>query len=257
MLSKEKIIEELKNLGITPPKIIFYESIDSTNTRAKEWAKQNPDNHSPVVFIANRQTAGRGRRGRSFVSEGGAGIYISILTYPEESGADATATTARAAVTLAKATESLSDCDIKIKWVNDLYRQGKKVCGILCESVCLGEERSVVVGIGINVRSAEFPPELSTIAGSLCADKISLAELVAAVCGEIFAFLENPTSPHWLEEYRRHSTVLGKEVRWIENGIAREGIAESICEDGALCVRDENGAQSILRTGEISLRLMQ
>ena len=78
MLSKEKIIEELKNLGITPPKIIFYESIDSTNTRAKEWAKQNPDNRSPVVFIANRQTAGRGRRGRSFVSEGGAGIYISI-----------------------------------------------------------------------------------------------------------------------------------------------------------------------------------
>ena len=84
MLSEKRITEELKKLGVEPPKIIFYELTDSTNTRAKEYAKENPDNKEPVVFIANAQSAGRGRRGRSFVSNEGAGIYMSILTYGPE-----------------------------------------------------------------------------------------------------------------------------------------------------------------------------
>ena len=121
MLNKEKIEEELKKNGITPPDIIFYEETDSTNTRAKEYAKaRDKSNKTPVVFIANSQTAGRGRRGRSFVSNEGAGIFISILTYPDTKGADATAATAKAAVALANSIEHLCDCEIKIKWVKKL-----------------------------------------------------------------------------------------------------------------------------------------
>jgi BirA family biotin operon repressor/biotin-[acetyl-CoA-carboxylase] ligase len=233
------------------PTIYHYPTLPSTNTKAKEMLLAG---EREGVIVAEKQSAGRGRLGRSFFSENG--LFMSVILSPERISFAPSFLTSVVAVSVCRVLRERG-FDVGIKWVNDLYFEGKKVCGILCESVCLGEARSVVVGIGINVRSAEFPPELSTIAGSLCADKISLAALVAAVCGEIFAFLENPTSPHWLEEYRRHSTVLGKAVRWIENGIAREGIAESICEDGALCVRDESGAQSILRTGEISLRLMQ
>ena len=95
MFSKDKIIDELNKLGVPPIEIHFYECTDSTNTRAKEWAKQSAEKR-PAVFIANEQSAGRGRLGRSFVSERGAGIYMSILTYPDESGADATEATARA-----------------------------------------------------------------------------------------------------------------------------------------------------------------
>ena len=123
MLSKTKIEEELKKTGIVPPEIIFYESTDSTNTRAKEYAKEKYSAEKrPVVFIANEQTGGRGRRGRSFVSEKGAGIYLSILTYPDERCADATAATVRAAVMLSEAIESLCDCSIKIKWVTSVAK---------------------------------------------------------------------------------------------------------------------------------------
>ena len=251
---KESTLRALLGDAARDFSVYVFDELDSTNTEAKRRAMEG---ESRAIILARRQSAGRGRMGRSFYSPEDSGVYLSLLMPMESAMENGVFLTSAVAVAVMRAIRSLTGEQVGIKWVNDLYRQGKKVCGILCESVCLGEARSVVVGIGINVRSAEFPPELSTIAGSLCADEISLAELVAAVCGEIFAFLENPTSPHWLEEYRRHSTVLGKEVSWIENGSAREGIAESICEDGALCVRDESGAQSILRTGEISLRLMQ
>ena len=254
MLSKEKIIEELKNLGITPPKIIFYESIDSTNTRAKEWAKQNPDNHSPVVFIANRQTAGRGRRGRSFVSEGGAGIYISILTYPKESGADATATTARAAVTLAKATESLSDCDIKIKWVNDLYLGDKKLAGILTEGE-MGEDGKIayqVVGMGINVYKNAISNEISDIATSLEGELgigIDRSKLAAVIIKYHLNYKGD-----FYTEYKSRSFIIGRRVTVVKLNESYKAKVLDIDKDYALII-DRDGKTERLFTGEISLKI--
>ena len=254
MLSKEKIIEELKNLGITPPKIIFYESIDSTNTRAKEWAKQNPDNHSPVVFIANRQTAGRGRRGRSFVSEGGAGIYISILTYPQESGADATATTALAAVTLAKATESLSDCDIKIKWVNDLYLGGKKLAGILTEAEMVedGKIAYQVVGMGINVYKKAISDEISDIATSIEGETgigIDRSKLAAAIIKYQLHYKGD-----FYTEYKSRSFIIGKRVTIMKLSESYEAKVVDIDSDFSLII-ERDGKQERLFTGEISLKI--
>lgn len=254
MLSNEKIIEELKNLGITPPKIIFYESIDSTNTRAKEWAKQNPDNHSPVVFIANRQTAGRGRRGRSFVSEGGAGIYISILTYPKESGADATATTARAAVTLAKATESLSDCDIKIKWVNDLYLGGKKLAGILTEAEMVedGKIAYQVVGMGINVYKKAISDEISDIATSIEGETgigIDRSKLAAAIIKYQLHYKGD-----FYTEYKSRSFIIGKRVTVMKLSESYEAEVVDIDSDFSLII-ERDGKKERLFTGEISLKI--
>lgn len=254
MLSKEKIIEELKNLGTMPPEIIFYESIDSTNTRAKEWAKQNPDNHSPIVFIANEQTAGRGRRGRSFVSEGGAGIYISILTYPEESGADATATTARAAVTLAKATESLSDCDIKIKWVNDLYLGGKKLAGILTEGEMDkdGKIAYQVVGMGINVYKKAISDEISDIATSIEGETgigIDRSKLAAAIIKYHLNYKGD-----FYTEYKSRSFIIGKRVTVMKLSESYEAKVVDIDSDFSLII-ERDGKQERLFTGEISIKI--
>ena len=103
MLSLDRIYEELNDLGVCPPRIFFYPETDSTNLRAREYAKENPG--ESAIFIADCQSAGRGRRGRSFVSNRGAGIYISFLIYPEEKASDATQMTAKAAVALARAVE--------------------------------------------------------------------------------------------------------------------------------------------------------
>ena len=161
MLNKEKIEEELRKFGINPPKIVFYEETDSTNTRAKEYAR-SAESKETVVFIANSQTAGRGRLGRSFVSERGGGIYMSILTYPEENGFDATAATARAAVCLARATEAVCGCKTEIKWVNDIYLGGRKLAGILTEGKMTsdGEIAYQVVGMGINVYKKAISDEI-------------------------------------------------------------------------------------------------
>lgn len=254
MLSKEKIIEELKNLGTMPPEIIFYESIDSTNTRAKEWAKQNPDNHSPIVFIANEQTAGRGRRGRSFVSEGGAGIYISILTYPEESGADATATTARAAVTLAKATESLSDCDIKIKWVNDLYLGGKKLAGILTEGEMDkdGKIAYQVVGMGINVYKKAISDEISDIATSIEGEMgigIDRSKLAAAIIKYHLNYKGD-----FYNEYKSRSFIIGRRVTVMKLSESYEAEVVDIDSDFSLIIK-RDGKRERLFTGEISIKI--
>lgn len=254
MLSKEKIIEELKNLGTTPPEIIFYESIDSTNTRAKEWAKSNPENREAVIFVANGQTAGRGRRGRSFVSESGAGIYISILTYPEESGFDATAATARAAVLLAKATESLCECDIKIKWVNDLYLGGKKLAGILTEGEMTNEGKIAfqVVGMGINVYKNAISDEISHIATSIESETgrgVDRSKLAAAIIKYHLNYKGD-----FYTEYKFRSFIIGRRVTVMKLSESYEAKVLDINPDFSLKLKTASGIENLF-TGEVSLKI--
>ena len=232
-----------------------FDEIDSTNTEAKRMVLDGFC--GDALLVAHSQTAGRGRMGRSFYSPTGTGAYFSILHTLNTPLCDAVAITSASSVAVMRAIRTLTGIQTEIKWVNDLYYNQKKVCGILCESMSIGEERSVVIGIGINLKSAEFPEELSEIAGSLCADEVSSIQMAGEICRELFSFLEDPTAPDWLEDYRKHSLVLGKRITWIEQGIPHVGVAESIREDGALCVRDENGTPLVLRTGEISLRVTQ
>ena len=257
MLSIEKINEELNNLGVVPPKIVFYELTDSTNTRAKEYAREKYSaEKSPVVFIANEQSVGRGRRGRSFVSEKGAGIYLSILTYPDEKGADATAATARAAVSLARAVESVCDCDIKIKWVNDLYLGGKKLAGILTEGE-MGEDGKIayqVVGMGINVYKNAISDEISNIATSI-EDEIKYTPDRSVLAAKIIAeFLVG--SEDYYAEYKARSFIIGKEVTVVKLTESYEATVIDINPDYSLTV-ERNGKQERLFTGEISLKIQK
>ncbi len=255
MLSIEKINEELNNLGVVPPKIVFYESTDSTNTRAKEYVREKYSaEKSPVVFIANGQTGGRGRRGRSFVSEAGAGIYISILTYPDERGADATAATARAAVSLARAVESVCECDIKIKWVNDLYLGGKKLAGILTEGE-MGEDGKIayqVVGMGINVYKNAIPDEISAIATSLEGETNSPPDRSNLAARIIKEFLSEGDDCY--SEYKSRSFIIGKKVTVMKPAESYEARVIDINPDFSLTV-DRNGKSERLFTGEISLKI--
>ena len=254
MLNKENVIAELNNLGITPPKIVYYELTDSTNTRAKEFARENPENRDTVVFIADEQTAGRGRRGRSFVSRGGAGIYMSILTYPDVAGTDATATTARAAVSLVRAIESLCDCEIKIKWVNDLYLGDKKLSGILTEGEVdeNGKIAYQVVGMGINVYKNAISDEISAIATSL-EGELNYAPDRSILAARIIAEFPNESGDYYTE-YKKRSFIIGKTVRVIKLAESYEAEVLDINPDFSRKIKTDKGLENLF-TGEVSLRV--
>lgn len=252
MLKKESIIKELQALGVSAPKIFIYESTDSTNTRARDFAKENPG--EPAIFIADCQTAGRGRRGRSFVSRAGAGIYMSILTYPDERGADATSVTAKVAVSLARAIESLCLCEIKIKWVNDLYLGGKKLAGILTEGEMTedGKIAYQVIGMGVNVYRSAISDEISSIATSLEAESGQLTDRSRLAARIIKEFLFN--SDDCYAEYKSRSFIIGKNVMVIKPTESYEATVIDINPDYSLLV-EHNDIQERLFTGEISLKI--
>lgn len=229
-----------------------FDEIDSTNTEAKRMVSGGF--LGDALLVAHSQTAGRGRMGRSFYSPNGTGAYFSILHTLHAPLCDAVAITSAASVAVMRAIRALTGIQTQIKWVNDLYYNEKKVCGILTEAVSAGEHTHVIVGIGINLDTADFPEELSGIAGSLNA-KIDPAVLIAKIYGEIAHYLQDPSSREWLDDYRAHSMVLGRRVTWIEAERARTGVAEAIDGDGALLIRDEKNNLVRLHTGEISLRL--
>lgn len=253
MLSKERIEKELKKLGIEPPKIVFYEEIDSTNTRAKEYAKASEQKET-VIFIANAQTGGRGRRGRSFVSRSGCGIYMSLLTYPEKGGFDATRATAEAAVSLARAIDSLCGCKTRIKWVNDIFLGGKKLAGILTEGEMDSDGKIVyqVVGMGINVYKNAISEEILDIATSL-EDQISAVPdrscLVASIINEIM----RPDGDFYTE-YKRRSLVIGKNITVLKLTEQYDARVIDIESDYSLLI-DRDGVRERLVTGEISIKI--
>ena len=250
-------LQELLQDGGLPPHVYVYEELDSTNRVAKTMAGERGDDPTPCLVVAHGQSAGRGRMGRSFYSPPGSGVYFSILLPSVSHLPDAVAVTCAASVAVMRALRRLSGRQVGIKWVNDLYYKEKKVCGILCEGATVGKEQSLVVGIGINLRSAEFPPELQEIAGSLEDDTTSRAALIAAVYEELLPYLVNPADRTWLTDYRTCSTVLGRQVRWLREGVWQEGLAEAIDEDGALLVTDATGVSHRLCTGEITVRPME
>ena len=228
-----------------------FDEIDSTNTEAKRMTLDGF--FGDALLVANSQTAGRGRMGRSFYSPSGTGAYFSILHTLNTPLCDAVAITSAASVAVMRAIRTLTGMQTEIKWVNDLYYNKKKVCGILTEAVSAGESAHVIVGIGINLDTADFPEELQGIAGSLGAP-VDTAALIAEVSRQILICLQNPSEREWLSDYRAHSCVLGKRIAWTEAGVTRQGIAETIDEDGALLVRDEKNELVRLHTGEISVR---
>ena len=237
--------------GVGAVAVHVFDEIDSTNTEAKRMVLDGF--RGDALLVAHSQTAGRGRMGRNFYSPTGTGAYFSILHTLTTPLCDAVAITSAASVAVMRAIRSIAGIQTEIKWVNDLYYQQKKICGILTEAASAGDSTHVIVGIGINLDTSDFPQDLIGIAGSLGV-QIDVSQLIAQIYQEISLYLKDPTKREWLDDYRAHSCVLGKRVSWIDAQITRIGTAESIDEDGALLIRDEKNELIRLHTGEISLR---
>lgn len=258
-LSKEEIkaqlLEENKGIGV-----YVYDTIDSTNDEAKRQWKENKK--APCLFISDEQTGGRGRRGRSFYSPKETGIYMSLLLQPSTGLEDAVHITTATAVIVARRLRDFTGAELGIKWVNDIYLSDKKVCGILTEAVMepdMTGPPAVVVGIGINLSTEIFPVELKETAGGLGvkAGTISRNRLVAQITNDLLAFADNMQDCSYIEDYRKLSIVLGKEIRYNEGDTLIRARALDIDSEGGLMVELENGLVKILKTGEITVRLAE
>ena len=233
--------------------LFLYGEIDSTNNEARRLALQGS---GAAVFLADKQLSGRGRMGRSFYSPEGTGIYLSMLLPIDRKAEEVLLITSAAAVAVRRAILAATGRETGIKWVNDLYYKERKVCGILCESVQAEERRYIIVGVGINLSTEVFPDEISSVAGSLgVLGEDKRGELAALCITELYRIWRNISDGSIMEEYRRYSTVLGKEIAYTENGAAYYGVAENIDERGRLYVRDGQGGVHILASGKISLRM--
>lgn len=230
--------------------IYHYESLPSTNAEAK---KMILDGMREGVLLAERQTAGRGRLGRSFFSENG--IFMSMILAPEKIPFDTGFLTSAVAAAVCRAITE-KGFSVGIKWVNDIYLNGKKICGILAEAVSMGMETlAYVVGIGINVGKSDFPDEIKDIADVLPLDKKEKEELFFSVLEHIENVLteDKKTILSYLKE---KSIVLGRDIRFfgVKDG---EGIAVDLDENGGLVVQTSENEKIILTGGEISVRMKQ
>ena len=239
--------------------ISIFAELDSTNTYLKKLAREGAE--EGTVIIAERQTAGRGRLGRSFYSDAN-GLYMSLLLRPRVAAENAVHITAMAAVAMAKAVERISGKDAQIKWVNDIFINGKKVCGILCESAF--DENAVtdyvVIGAGVNITEPKggFPEDIRGVAGALFHESETAEhrpELAAAFLEELFKEYEKLNEGHFLAEYRRRSLVTGRRVAVIAPNGTREGTAVAIDDDCRLVVSFDGGETEHISTGEVSVRL--
>jgi BirA family biotin operon repressor/biotin-[acetyl-CoA-carboxylase] ligase len=242
---------------------VFLRSVDSTNNEAKRLIAAAPAGEIPFgsIIIANEQTAGRGRRNRSFFAPAADSIYISFILKPAVDIEHSLRTTIAAAVAVCRAIEIVSGGTLRpeIKWVNDLFIDGKKICGILTEAVSdieSGEIESIVLGIGININVAEedFPEELRHIAGSVqipARDKNRFAavliEQVLSVCGT------SADNGAIMDAYRRRSFIVGKSIQVIRGDEKISAIALEIGDDGSLSVEYADGRREALRSGEVSI----
>lgn len=231
-----------------------YRALDSTNQEAQRLLAAGAG--CPMLILAEEQTAGRGRRGRAFYSPAGEGLYMTLALRPRAPLSEATLLTAAASVAVAEAVEALTGRACAIKWVNDVYLDGKKLCGILTEasgSFEMDAVSSACVGIGVNVRNRAFPEELAATACSLLPSEVSRNRLAAQIAGHLLHYSRRLAEREYMAGYRARSMVLGREVCYARDGREVRALAEAIDDDGALIVRLPDGKTDALRAGEVKL----
>lgn len=232
--------------------VYCYDRVDSTNTRAKMIAFEGKE--ATALVVADEQTEGRGRRGRSFFSPSGSGAYFSLLIKPELTYAECQRVVPMTAVAVSRAIEKTCGIKTEIKWVNDLYFKGRKVCGIATESIGDVSEpgpSALIVGIGINVDTHLFPSEIENKAGSLGV-AINRNALIAACVNEFFELFGHICSNSFMNEYRKKCFVIGQKVKVLTEP-PYEAIAEDVDNDGRLIVKNGDGKRVKLTTDEVSV----
>lgn len=251
-------------LGESKFEVHTQHTVTSTNTVLKELAKNGAK--AGYVLVAQEQTAGKGRLGRNFYSPVDTGLYLSVVLRPKMTIEDSLFITTSAAVAVAKAIETVSEGKItpEIKWVNDVFIDGKKVCGILTEASVDFESGGLeyaVLGIGINIFPPQggFPKEVDKIATAVFKSKEEVKNarnrLAAEVIKQLENLPENYTSPEILKEYKQRSMLIGKKVFAVTKNERRPCKVMDIDDRARLVVEFENGDIKALSTGEVSIRI--
>lgn len=234
-----------------------YEIIDSTNEEAKR--KIIAGETGDFLLIAKEQTAGKGRKGRDFYSPKNTGLYMSYVHVGSERIEDTVSVTTATSVIVRNAIKNVYDKDCGIKWVNDLYYEGKKVCGILCECMLPDKETKltgIIVGIGVNLSTVDFPEELSEKAGGLdCVNIKELrADLIDEICYKLETYFVNPRKYDYIGDYRKYSCALNKTVDISDaTGVVTQGVVKGFSDEGYLLLEENDGSINVISSGEISL----
>ncbi len=239
------------------PEIKVLESVGSTNTELKISAEHGAAEWT--VIAARRQTAGRGRLGRSFYSPGDTGLYMSILLRPDPANSQPGLLTAAAAVAVAEAIDKVYGKKSRIKWVNDVYIDDRKVCGILTEAsfdLEGGRVRYAIVGIGVNVAQPNggFPPEISGIAGAVSETGGKKNRLAAEILNNFREYTEDLRSRKFYEGYRNRLFILGENVTVIRGDMQKNAAVLDVDRDFKLLV-DYGDKKEWISSGEVSLKL--
>lgn len=262
-MMKEQIMQHLRESCPWQDSLLWFDCIDSTNTRARELARQGAPHGT--TLIADHQTGGRGRRGRSFHSPAGSGIYMSVILRPCCKPQQIMHLTCAAAVAMCDAVEHAVGFRPGIKWTNDLVYCKRKIAGVLTELGfdSHGNVDFAVIGIGINCcqQESDFPEDIRQIAGSLFSvsgKEIDRAVVAAAMVDALYRMdaelLTNKA--HILNRYRHDCITLGREISLVRGDDIRHGTALDIDDDGALVVRFADGNTEIVNSGEVSVRDM-
>lgn len=236
--------------------IVYFKEIDSTNRYAKKLAGQGAA-HGTMV-LADTQTAGRGRRGHSWISPAGSSISMTLILRPDVPPAQVAKISLLTALATANAIRRVTGLDVRIKWPNDIVAGGRKVCGMLMEMDATPEKvASVVAGVGINVHQTQFPEEIAHSASSLdllAGRRISRADIVRAFLQEyerVWALGDEAM----MRAYRERSATIGQRVQVIGLNGTYTGTAEGVTDSGSLLVRaDEDGGVREVLAADVSVR---
>lgn len=259
VLNAAAVAVQLDEATVKALQIEVVDRLPGTNAALRSRADAGA--REGLVLIAQAQSAGRGRGGHSFYSPPG-GLYMSILLRPEIGARQAVGLTAMAAVAAARAAERLCGVPITIKWVNDLWKNGKKVCGILTEGALdleTGGLQYAIVGIGVNCfpPAGGFPEDLPE-AGSVFTERPQgiegRSQLAGAILNHFFEFYPNLAQRPFFEDYRKRSLVLGKEITVLEGTQTRTALALDLDQDFSLRVREADGTERTLSSGEVRVR---
>ncbi len=252
----KKILEQYLDQKLN---ITIFDELDSTNNYLKRLGS-NGEKENQLV-IAECQTCGRGRMGRSFYSPNGTGVYFSLLLYPKFCAEKSLFLTVMAAVSVAETVMKYNKNDVKIKWVNDIYIDSKKVCGILTEGAINSNKMLdyAVVGIGINVIAPEngFPDDIKDIATAVFLGNTeeNIKEKIVADVVNRFFDMYNGIDTDFVKRYKEYSYLTGKEINIILGENTRPATVLGINDDCHLLVKNENGEKEEISSGDVSVRV--
>lgn len=257
---KERGCDSVLGIGVGDLPIFVMDSTESTSLDARKYAEEHPEMRC-ALFVANGQTAGRGRLGRSFLSNEGVGLYFSLLLRGVGEASDALSLTTYSAVSLCHALCRVADIEPKIKWVNDIYIGDKKLAGILAEgklsSDASGRLDYAIIGVGVNVGRQDFG-ELSSIATDIeseCGTRPNRSSLAGELLLELLSNLDSAGTRGVAEEYASLSMLTDRRVKVITPTGEYPATVLGIAEGCTLRVRLDTGEEKTLFTGEVSLKV--